>query len=446
MIAWLVVVPAFAAALRCRARGFRDALVTVGLPTLLLLPTIYRLELPGLPDANFFNYAFAVLLAALLRGRDRALVAFHPLDLPLYAYGACLVATEWVNKDGAEARNMAARFATGLLAPYFFGRAAARRDGLLVAVVGVLVGAAALYGVAAPYEARMGASPFDWMRGAWPHAADLTRALYRNGLRRVEGPFSQPICLGLYFTMALPLLWWLYDARLLRRAAAAAAFCAAATGLALTQARGPLTGAVVSLAVAFVAGRRSRRAAAVVALAVGLLGAGFAYDYAAEHWFVTRAEATTESQHSAAYRFEMLQNYMEYVDARPLEGYGRNRIPVVAGQDSIDNQYLFTALCHGLPAAWCYLAALLGPAVFAAARAAGRDARDPLGRLAFTVAGALFAVALVQASVYAGTQTEQVQALLQGLAVGLGARLRPDGGRASAESAPTRRFAASAAG
>ena len=133
----------------------------------------------------------------------------------------------------------------------------------------------------------------------------------------------------------------------------------------------------------------------------------------------------------------MLENYMELVEERPWCGFGRNLVPVVKGQDSIDNQYLFLALTHGVPAAILYLLALVAPAVALCTRLP-RFAHDHrLARLGWAIGASLLAVAIVQVSVYAGTQTEQVMFLLQGIAAGLFVRLGTRGARVS-QGAPRR--------
>jgi len=424
----LVYVPPLLAAFVAYRWGFRRALVFVALPVLLLLPTPYAHKVAGIPAATFFNYAFLVTLSALALGRDRALVRPSAIDALVGVYALLVVASEHANKDFSEAQNMAARILMGTVAPYAFGRAAAARDGLLVAVIAMLVALGAVVGLASPYEARFGQDLFDdWLRSSWPEPLGFTRAMYRNGLRRVEGPFSQPICQGLYFAMTAPLLLWLVDARLLaHRGARWVAVVTFAAGLLLTQARGPIMGCALALAVtrASWSPRRATLLLATVA-AVGL-GVAASWETMRASWFVTRAEATSEEQHSAAYRFEMLQNYMELVEAEPWQGYGRNQIPVVKGQDSIDNQYLFLSLTHGLPAAVAYLALLLVPAIAAARAALRRPVDDARARLALALAASIASTALVQVTVYAGTQSEQVLLLLVGAAVTLASRMEAE--------------------
>ena len=169
-----------------------------------------------------------------------------------------------------------------------------------------------------------------------------------------------------------------------------------------------------------------RRGALLAATAIVLaLGLAASWERIRASWFVTRAEATTDEQHSAAYRFEMLQNYLELVAERPWTGFGRNQIPVIKGQDSIDNQYLWLSLSHGLPTAIAYLATLLGPLVALAIAAVRRPHDDSLARLGLAFVAILGGVALVQLTVYAGTQTEPLTFLFEGIALTLAERLAP---------------------
>lgn len=425
MIALTALIPTIAAAVVARLRGFRAALVFVALPSLLFFPMHYELQLPGLPDAGFANYTMIAVLVALFAGRDKVLLRFGSLDLIVLAYALLVIITEYANKNFDEARNMTARVAAGAVAPYIFGRTAAQRDGLRLALLGMIVIAAVVIGVLAPYEARMGTDPFDWMRGRWPGGNDFTRTLYRNGMRRVEGPFSQPICQGLFFAMVLPVALWV-RARIgeRRKVIVIPAAFAMLAGLVLTQSRGPMLGAAAMTISLFAAWSPRRAAIFTVVAVVGGLALIGSWKTISDSWFITRAEARTEEEHSAAYRFEMLDNYLEYVAERPLGGFGRNQIPVVRGQDSIDNQYLFLSLTHGVPAAAVYLLGLLLPAAAAIRAALCRAAADMEARLAFALGIVLIGTAVVQISVYAGTQTEPLLFLFEGLAVGGAQRMR----------------------
>jgi O-antigen ligase len=420
----LVLVPALAAAWWAWHRGFRAALVFIALPALLLLPNHYELRVPGLPDATFSNYTLLVTAAALWLGADRKLLRFRALDLLVLAFGAAIVATEYANKDFAAARNAGGRFCLSGLAPYALGRAAAQRDGLLVGASAMLVLVGAAVGIAAPVEAATGTNLFDWPRLVWPEHGAFSAQLVRNGLTRAAGPFSQPICQGLFFVMILPLALWLRDTRIeARRFVWAGVAIALAAGLLLTQSRGPVLGA--ALAVAGTLAAWSRRRAWIFAAAAVLVVAAvpFIGDGVRSNWLVPRAEASTELQQTAAYRVDLLRNFADVVAERPLAGYGRNRIPVVDGQSSIDNQYLFLALTHGIPAALLFLATLLGPAAALVVRLVRTGRDDGIARLGWALAATLAAVAVVQASVYAGTQTEQLMFLVAGLSVGVVSRL-----------------------
>ena len=113
------------------------------------------------------------------------------------------------------------------------------------------------------------------------------------------------------------------------------------------------------------------------------------------------------------------------VAERPWLGFGKDEIPIVKGLKSIDNQYLFLALTHGLPAAFVFLAMLLVP-VFISLPSLLRGRRNVRRRLQWTLLGILFGSMVTQLTVFSGTQTTQVLALLEGLTVGLAGVSRRD--------------------
>lgn len=419
LIAWA---PSLVCALVARWKGAERALVFVALPTLVLLPAYYTHKLPGLPIASFHNYTLLVTAAALfLAGaRTRVVVA----DVLVAGLCATAVLSEFVTRDGHEAKNLAALMLMGTVAPYWIGRVAARETGRLVALVGMVALAGAFVGWVSPWEARMGSNPFDFWRRLWPHWVPWDGALYRGGLRRVAGPFAHPICSGFFFSMALPLALWLTGSGLPRRRWERLVLMAGLfLGLGTALSRGPILGAVLALSIAHVGALRCRRWIVVGGVALAFFSIPFMLPVIEQYFAVDRSSATTEAQETAAYRKEMLERYLEVVAAEPLLGYGRYQIPVVAGLKSIDNQYLFLALSHGLPHALLFLSLLLWSGLSLAASLLRIHVADPVGRLGWALVGLLGGAVLTQATVFAGTQTAPLLLLFVGLAVGVRERL-----------------------
>jgi O-antigen ligase/polysaccharide polymerase Wzy-like membrane protein len=420
-----VLLPSFLVIFALATRGPRAALVYAGLPILLLLPSYYTHKLPGVPVASFHNYAWALLFAGFMLGRERRLIRFHVLDLVVIAYSILSVWSEFENKAWPEAQNLLAVRLMTALAPYYLGKAAARSNGLLcgVLIVAALVGA--FIGIVAPFEARFGRNPFDFWRDIWPHHVPWDGALYRFGLRRTAGPFAHPICQGFFFSMILPLTWWLRDAKLLGASwKVNLVLFGQFTGLIFAGSRGPWIGMVLSMAIPLVFWRRDRALLVLAGGTLCLLGAITLSDSISEYMTIERGQAKTQEQETVAYRWEMLDHYIDLVRQRPGIGYGKDRIPIVKGMKSIDNQYLYCALLHGLPAACAFLACMLLPAGRLFYRALQGRLHDPLTRLGLALSGVLLGAIFTQTTVFAGTQTEQFLFLMTGTAASLASRIR----------------------
>ncbi len=436
MFAAVTLLPLAIFVLVALRRGVERAFVWVGLPALLLLPNYYTYKLPGIPRFDFTCY---VLLAS---AAGMAWRTFRPslFDLGVLFYVVLITAAEWSAKSAHEARNLFALSTMGILAPYVIGKCLARRREALLAVVAMIVALGALIGWLSPYEARMGANPFDWLRGLWPHHVPWDGALYRGGFRRVAGPFAHPICHGFFFSFSIPLFLWLRrENPRLRGTTGKLLLAGNLLGLAFALSRGPILGLLITLwGITF--GWTRRRALLVVLTGlVALVGVTVSFDAVTSYFEVTRGEATTESQETAAYRKEMLEAYWECVLEHPWLGFGKDQIPVLKGMKSIDNQYLFLSLTYGLPAAFVFLGLLLVPAGLASLQLLLRGRRQNADHdLQWVLAASLFGAILTQLTVFSGTQTTQVLFLVIGLLVG--SRLETRGSRASSpETRPASR-------
>ena len=271
----------------------------------------------------------------------------------------------------------------------------------------------------------MGRNPFDFLRPWWPDPSPWSGALYRFGLRRTAGPFAHPICQGFFYSMILPPGVWLWDRKLkARRLSMALPLVGCLFGLVLAGSRGPWIGTFLALSILGVGWLRSRVQVAIVGAFGAVLVAILTMDAAIAYVSVSRGEATTKTRETAAYRNEMLQNYVDVVKEKPWTGFGKNAIPVVKGQKSIDNQYLFLSLMHGLPSAIVFALLMILPALALLLQLANLPHSDPLGRLGWAFVGLLAGALVTQCTVFAGTQTTPILHLFEGMAIGLASRLR----------------------
>ena len=120
---------------------------------------------------------------------------------------------------------------------------------------------------------------------------------------------------------------------------------------------------------------------------------------------VKRSHAQTQDQENAAYRKEMLDNYIEIIGIKPAWGYGRYTFPIVKGQKSIDNEYLFIAITSGLNNLAIYLVLIIVVLVRLVRFAFSHTNDSPQGRLAWVLIAAWISAIFTQATVYSGMQT-----------------------------------------
>ena len=134
---------------------------------------------------------------------------------------------------------------------------------------------------------------------------------------------------------------------------------------------------------------------------------------------VDRATAVTEDQRNAAYRKELMDNYKEVIAEKPLLGWGRFGVPVVKGQDSIDNEYLVIILQSGKAALYTYILSFTWVVVRLLFFAARGDPGRHDTRLAWCLLASILTALFTQATVYSGTQTVQFFYMMLGFSEGL---------------------------
>ena len=102
---------------------------------------------------------------------------------------------------------------------------------------------------------------------------------------------------------------------------------------------------------------------------------------------VGRANAKDDNQETAAYRYELVTEYMSEASERLWFGWGLMRWPEIAGFESIDNHFLLTYLNHGVIAVTLLLGIIFGMIGRLISHGMTRPIAEPRGSsLAFTLA------------------------------------------------------------
>ncbi len=401
-MAAIILIPALACCAVLAMGSARKALLCVYLPALLLLPQYYVLRLPHLPPIGFADAAILPLGVALVLGAMRHW-RWAWMDLWVFLFAVCAglseaLSTELANGDWTQllSPNLAASerlntnianggllFVAGVLTmvlPYMAGKLLIEReDGVQHAmrrsVIARMVELLAVVAVLSVYEFLTGHSLWQKLARPFlgPYQSEVWVPQMRWGFGRIAGPFGHAILAGMVFLMGLVYCLWLLNAdrnwgsrRLidgLPFTLRGLTLAALAAGLLMTQSRGPWIGVGLALVFAMLT-RFLPMAKAVLAFAgFCLVFAVAALFYANIYTGKSMVQASTKEQQNAIYRRELLTNYVPMVMERPAFGWGVTTKPTVAGQDSIDNEYLLLAVTEGFAGLAVFLAIAAGSAV-----------------------------------------------------------------------------------
>lgn len=427
MTTYLALLPALIAVVVAARRGPAEAFLLVYLPSLLLLPDYYRAMTIGLPDPTP-NQAVAAVVFAFFLLRSAPGYRFSLTDLLVVAYAAAVAWSEYRAAGYADAQNLIVTMLLSVVLPYLLAKSFTVDEAIAIRFLKVIVLCAFLVALISPYEFRFATTPwrqvldpfFPWQGRGWV-------TTFRWGFARVAGPYGHAILCGIIMVSALYLQYWLHRARAWGPKPRWLAFVPLETasiltlglvgGVIMSMTRGPWLAAIFA-GVVILIGQSKRRLLVVAGLAVLFVVVGIPtivafVDYAS----VGRENALTTAQESAAYRFELLENYLEIAEEKRWLGWGFNDWPKVPGQPSIDNHYLLLFLRHGLVGLGLFLA--MG--AWTSLRLLLRGLREPLPApgapsLSFALLAVFAGYGLALATVYLGLQTIALFFLLLGFA------------------------------
>ena len=449
----LALLPALLAGWVAFRKSPQAAFVNVYLPVLLLLPDYYYWNAPGLPDPSFIEAPTIPIFAAFLV-MHRVPWKFTLTDVLVVGYAFSVGYSEYLAAGYKEAQNLLFDcvaqvllpyiLAKGLIEPHRLREAAAKRFALLLFLVSVV----------SVFEFRFARNPWRmFFDPFFPFQGRGWIVSLRWGFGRTAGPFGHSILAGVILVAGYRLNRWvqwsgLWPKRISRwlpwqpLSTGAIIAWGYVLGLAMTMARGPWLGAMVAAVIAWVGKTKNRWQTLFVIAAVGAVVGIPALAAFRSYVSVGRSGAQSDTQETAAYRFELLQNYLDIVYQKPLFGWGRNTWPKVSGQPSIDNHYLLLLLMHGFSATLLLLSLLVvvGGKLFW--HGMNEPPSQPPGSsFAMTLLGILVATYFAIATVFMGLNVTPVLFVVFGWAEGYlayGRQYRP--GAAAPPSAPPPRF------
>lgn len=449
------------------------------LPILTVFPVYYQTEVvPGTPELSFWSAALVPILLFWVVNKKVEGYFFSWLDLIILIHLLLVFYGQYINSSYKPAQKVFFNDLMARFFPYVLAKAYCSDRETRIEMIKVIVVVGAIVGFFMMYEFKQWYNVFDKpIREIWPHWVAWDLPMKRWGLKRAFGPFAHPICGGYFFAMVAPLAIWLWRGKYfskglwkfsspkdlwgpkvalaivlipfalvplagLKKMTVLAmilgfvlifvirygmihritkipwgpAFVLLCVGGGIASiSRAPMAGIFLGFAIIWFGW--ARRKGLVFGILFGLVCVSLpvVLPRVISYVNVDRATAETADQRNAAYRKELMENYMEVSAEKPWFGWGRFSVPVVKGQESIDNEYLFMLLTSGRMALYPYILmmAYVSIRLLLFVRRQPYDSQE--GRLAWCLIAGWAAAIFTQSTVYAGTQTVQYFYLMAGM-------------------------------
>ncbi len=417
MLSFIALLPGIIAYRVLSKRGIQFAFLRVYMPVFLLMPEYYHCVFPGAPDPSFSQSACVVLIIGFVRsGWPGYRFSFN--DLWVYGYALCASVSEYRATNYADAQNLMFGMIVGGIFPYIFAKSLIEPFGNRFEFAKICVLSMCIVAIINIWETRFGFNVWRFtIDRFFPGQGQAWVTTFRFGLARAAGPYAHALLAGVMMIICFRLQRWLHwsDAwprkikgmKWLPYTPAFWLSLIAAGGLFLTLAKGSWLASFVGATITAMGRFKNRKQFGMAILfsliAIGVPAAGKFISYAS----VGRSAAADANQETAAYRYELIANYMDIANEKPLLGWGLSAWPKIPGTESIDNHYLLLYLMHGRLTILCFFMLLFGTLVRLIRYAFSQPpAQGPLGSsLAFTLAGIYVAYIIAIATVYMGFQT-----------------------------------------
>jgi hypothetical protein len=422
MITLITGIPGLIALFVCVRRGPARALLDVYLPALLLLPDYYRWFFTG---HLTFSETAILPISAFFAFRYWREWKWSFTDFIVVALTSTMIVSEYMNTDFYEARNLALDLVCVWILPYALTKGMIQSQHLQALFAKRIAVLLTIVSIVAAYEFKMAYNPYARVLDPIFPGWNVWVTTFRYGLPRIAGPYGHAILAGMILVAGYRIIRWLdwsgnWPGNVPLFPISKVRFCELwiVAAIVMTLCRGPWVGAGVAAgAVALGRACNRKRAIALAAIAISLVAMP-AYYALKSYVSVNREDAVSESQATAAYRFELLDTYISVVEERPTWGYGRH-FPPDGSMNSIDNYYLLLALTHGVYALLALVLLFFWMSVRLARYGARLPRDDPSATLAFTLLGVYLAFAVSIATVYLGLQAIPLLLMVTGWSEGM---------------------------
>jgi len=416
--------------------GLQAAFLRVWIPVFLAMPTMFWVNIPGLPDPNFMQAAIIPLMLVLVRDHlDR--MRLGPMEMLILLYLVIRVFADFLGRGYSDAQNYAFYLLTSLVGPYLLGRYVIDSRRMDIATAKVFVTMFVIFFPMFLYEAKFWVSPiYKLVSPLFP--GSFSGLSLRWGIARTAGTFEHPILACIMIIAAYRLHRWLswvgawrgpqtgfygwwqrQTVGLPLRLEDQVALVLIVMAL-MTISRGPWIGglaAAVLVAVGNLKNRRRGLVAVGLLFLVGGIGGKLALDA-----YLTPAmgEVLSGEAQTMLYRKEMIDRYKQFLLDKIWWGWGLTYVPKIRGMESVDNAFFLMALQHGVFAPTVFVVIFL----YAIVTQILFGLKAPVGTapIGFTFSGIYLMCFVSFATVYMGAQTEPLLFLLLGWGESIKAR------------------------
>lgn len=399
MLSYIAYLPGIWAYYVAQNQSITKAFIWVYIPVLLLIPDYYRAITPGLPDPTFNQTASVALFAAfLMQGAPGYRFSYTDLVVGFYAFAVSY--SEFLASGYSDAQNLMFYELTSVLFPYIFAKSLVEPFGLRYDFAKSIVLCLSVVFMFNIFENKFGYNLWKAYLGKYffPGQGEGWITTFRFGLARAAGPYGHCLVDGIIMAVGYRLQRWLQwsDAwpHKIKQLAWVPWFTPAQLftlmilgGVLSTLGKGQWLAGIIAAGIVII-GRSKKRATAMAAVLSVMVFVGIPLltvflNYAS----VGRKNAVDENQETAAYRYELVTEYMDVANEKLWWGWGLMKWPEVPGFDSIDNHFLLTYLNHGAIAVSLLLGIIFGMMGRLIRHGMSRPMPEPRGSsLAFTLA------------------------------------------------------------
>ncbi len=405
----LALLPLFGAlVLLTRGMDARHAFIVYFLPILTLIPAYYDTKLiSGIPEFTFWSSALIPLLGVWIVNEKMEGYKFSWVDVVIILHIVFIFYAQYEATGYKDAQKIVFREALKRLAPFILLKAVMNDPQRRLPVLVTITSLGAIVSFFMLYEFKFYYNFIDnLIRQIWPVSVPWDGSMSRYGFKRAAGSFAHPISAGYFFAMTAPIAFWLWRQKAFKdNRIGLIVFGLNVMGVITSISRAPIAGLLLGAIIIWFGWSRSKSLSGTFLVLTTLVALIIVVPKFVEYVSIDRARAQTRDQENAAYRKEMLDNYIEIIEVKPFWGYGRYTFPIIKGQKSIDNEYLFIAITSGLNNLVVYVAFMLIVLVRLLLFAVRKPYDSPEGRLSWVLLAAWISAIFTQATVYSGMQT-----------------------------------------